>query len=161
MSTAATCSGAVPTTARSSSRSTARTASAASSRRRERKRHPGVSEPRTLVTPDGLRLTAELAPAHGDQARGAMVLCHPHPQFGGSMRSLVISELFAALPAAGLTCIRFDFRGAGSSEGEFDAGDAERLDVRAATRALRDEVGTALPVVLAGWSFGADVALSV
>jgi alpha/beta superfamily hydrolase len=122
---------------------------------------PGVSESRALVTSDGLRLTGELAPARGDAPNAAMVLCHPHPQFGGSMRSLVISELFAALPALGVTCIRFDFRGVGSSEGEFDGGDAERLDVHAALSALRDEVDPALPIVLLGWSFGADVALSI
>ena len=120
-----------------------------------------MAEPRTLATADGLRLNAELAPAQTDAPRAAMVLCHPHPQFGGSMRSLVISELFAALPAAGVTCLRFDFRGVGESEGSFDNGDGERLDARAALDVLRTEPGTAGPLLLAGWSFGADVALSV
>ena len=120
-----------------------------------------MTELRALVTADGLRLTAELAPALAQGPRAAMVLCHPHPQFGGSMRSLVISELFAALPTVGVTCLRFDFRGVGESQGTFDNGDGERLDARAALDALRAEAGGAGPLVLAGWSFGADVALSV
>jgi uncharacterized protein len=90
-----------------------------------------------------------------------MVLCHPHPQFGGTMRSIVISALFGALPDAGVTCLRFNFRGVEASTGTHDDGRGERYDVEAALQALVDEVGTDLPLVLTGWSFGADVALSV
>lgn len=118
-----------------------------------------MTEDLTLTTHDGLALTAELATA--DEPRAAMVLCHPHPQAGGTMRSLVISALFGALPTIGVTCLRFDFRGVGTSEGVYDEGDAERLDARAAVGALYDRIPEGLPLVLAGWSFGADVALSV
>lgn len=117
--------------------------------------------PRTLflTTTDGVRLEAELAPASGSP-RAGVVLCHPHPRYGGSMRSLVVSELFANLPPAGVTCLRFNFRGVGSSGGRFDAGPGERRDTEAALDALRAELAEA-PLVLAGWSFGADVALSI
>lgn len=74
------------------------------------------------------------------------------------MRSLVISELFRALPAAGISCLRFNFRGTGESLGTHDGGDAERLDVASA---LDASAGGVRPVFLAGWSFGADVALSM
>ncbi len=74
------------------------------------------------------------------------------------MRSLVISELFAALPKAGLSVLRFNFRGVGASAGTYDHGDAERLDVGAALQSVHDPP---LPTVLGGWSFGADLALSV
>jgi alpha/beta superfamily hydrolase len=90
-----------------------------------------------------------------------MVLCHPHPQFGGTMRSIVISALFGALPNRGVTCLRFDFRGVGRSGGAFDGGDAERLDARAAVAELAARLPSGAPLVLTGWSFGADVALSV
>jgi uncharacterized protein len=90
-----------------------------------------------------------------------MVLCHPHPLQGGTMRSLVISALFAELPDAGVTCLRFNFRGVEGSGGTHDKGDAEREDARAAIDALTDLVPAGTPLVLAGWSFGADVALSV
>jgi len=91
-----------------------------------------------------------------------MVLCHPHPQFGGTMRSLVISALFDALPAAGVACLRFNFRGVEGSEGVYDDGNLERVDAQAAVAALdRALAGPPVPIVLTGWSFGADMALSV
>jgi alpha/beta superfamily hydrolase len=117
-----------------------------------------VSGSVALVTSDGITLAGELARASTPRAQA--VLCHPHPQFGGTMRSLVISELFAALPTVGVTCLRFDFRGAGTSAGAFDHGRGERDDVRTALAALRAD-DAALPTYLVGWSFGADLALSV
>jgi uncharacterized protein len=113
-----------------------------------------------IHTVDGVALEGELARLEGT-ARAGAVLCHPHPQFGGSMRSIVIGALFAALPAAGFMCLRFNFRGVEASEGAFDEGRGERDDARAAIAALRAELTPGLPLVLAGWSFGADVALSV
>lgn len=74
------------------------------------------------------------------------------------MKSLVISELFTALPRLGISCLRFNFRGVGESGGTHDHGDAERLDVLAAVDGLADD---ASPLVIAGWSFGADVTLSM
>ena len=75
------------------------------------------------------------------------------------MQSLVISELFRTLPAAGVSCLRFNFRGVGTSTGTHDDGDGERLDVRAAVEAFVPT--TAAPLIVLGWSFGADVMLSV
>jgi alpha/beta superfamily hydrolase len=121
-----------------------------------------VPSPAALTTADGLTLEAELAGALGAAPRAGMALCHPHPQHGGSMRSIVISALFDALPAAGVTCLRFNFRGVENSEGGYDEGNLERVDAEAAVAALDRELGdAALPLVLAGWSFGADMALSV
>jgi alpha/beta superfamily hydrolase len=115
-------------------------------------------EPTRCRTFDGLSLEAELSvPA---DARGAVVLAHPHPQQGGSMRSLVTSELFRSLPATGIATLRFNFRGVEGSEGVHGGGTDERFDVVAAIDRLR-EVTAADPLVLAGWSFGADVAASV
>jgi alpha/beta superfamily hydrolase len=111
-----------------------------------------------LVAEDGGALEAELAVA-GDE-RAGMVLCHPHPLYGGTMCSIVISALFDALPAAGVTCLRFNFRGVGDSEGIHDEGRGERLDAAAAVGALADRLARGAPLVLTGWSFGADVALS-
>ncbi|MFI5045649.1 MAG: alpha/beta hydrolase [Acidimicrobiia bacterium] len=113
----------------------------------------------TCTTDDGLTLEAELAIADGP-ARAAAVLCHPHPQFGGTMRSIVIGALFDALPAAGVTCLRFNFRGVEGSEGTHDEGRGEQLDVLAAIAGLDARVDAAVPLLLAGWSFGADIALA-
>jgi hypothetical protein len=120
----------------------------------------GVSEPRTLRVDDTVELEAELAVAPGDP-RAAAVLCHPHPQYGGTMRSIVISALFEALPKAGVTCLRFNFRGVERSTGFFDEGRGERADALAGIEALSAEVSPSVPLVLAGWSFGGDVTLSV
>jgi len=113
----------------------------------------------TLRTDDDVALEAQLdGPA--DAAVGA-VLCHPHPQYGGSMHSIVISELFRALPAAGVRCLRFNFRGVGRSAGAFDDGRGERLDVLAAIDGLPSQRPAPSPLGLTGWSSGADVARSV
>jgi alpha/beta superfamily hydrolase len=119
-----------------------------------------MTEQRTLSVDDGVELEAELAVATGTP-RAAAVLCHPHPQYGGTMRSIVISALFEALPARGVTCLRFNFRGVEDSTGFFDEGRGERADALTALRELASEVSDTLPLVVAGWSFGADVTLSI
>ena len=94
--------------------------------------------PRVITTSDGLALEAELAVADG-APRAAMVLCHPHPQHGGTMRSIVIGALFDALPRIGITCLRFNFRGVERSEGAYGEGHGEQLDAQAAIAALSAE----------------------
>jgi alpha/beta superfamily hydrolase len=118
------------------------------------------TEPRTLTTDDGLTLEAEYAAALVP-IRGAAVLCHPHPQYGGTMRSIVVSALFGALPARGIACLRFNFRGVEGSEGSHGGGEEERHDAQAAVDTMVAEVGASVALALIGWSFGADVALSV
>jgi alpha/beta superfamily hydrolase len=121
------------------------------------------TEPLTLTTGDGLRLEAELrVPDHDGHHDlwAAAVLAHPHPMHGGNMRSIVPGALFDALPAEGVACVRFNFRGVGGSEGTFGEGRAERNDIVAAIDALAD-ITEGLPLLLAGWSFGADTALAV
>jgi alpha/beta superfamily hydrolase len=119
-----------------------------------------VPDSLTLETPDGVVLEAELAPA-AESARCGMVLCHPHPQYGGTMRSLVVGALFDALPPAGVTCLRFNFRGVEGSGGHHDQGNLERVDVETAVDVLAGRLAPGVPLLLAGWSFGADMALSV
>jgi alpha/beta superfamily hydrolase len=117
-----------------------------------------MTEALTCTASDGVVLEAELAVAAG-RPRAAAVLCHPHPQAGGTMRSLVTSALFRALPEGGVSTLRFNFRGVEGSGGAWDEGRGERQDVAAA---IETTVGRfpALPLLLAGWSFGADIALA-
>jgi alpha/beta superfamily hydrolase len=119
-----------------------------------------MPEPMRLTTADGVTLEAELALPDGSPRCG-MVLCHPHPQYGGTMRSIVISGLFDALPPRGVTCLRFNFRGVEGSEGVHDFGNLERVDAETAVGALRGRLSPGTPLILTGWSFGADMALSV
>lgn len=121
---------------------------------------PEPPEPVELRIDDDVVLEGELARA-GDTPRAAAVLCHPHPQYGGTMRSIVISELFRALPASGTACLRFNFRGVEGSTGTYGEGRAERLDAIAAIDAMTAAVPPGTPLVLIGWSFGGDVTLSV
>jgi uncharacterized protein len=113
-----------------------------------------------LRAEDGVELEAEQAEPTATP-RAGMALCHPHPQFGGTMRSIVIGALFSTLPQHGVACLRFNFRGVEGSDGTHGGGQAERLDAQAAVAHLRAELAADVPLILAGWSFGADVALSV
>jgi alpha/beta superfamily hydrolase len=116
-------------------------------------------QPLVLHCSDGIELEGEWAPPDGTPL-GTVVLCHPHPQYGGTMRSIVISALFGALPAAGYGCLRFNFRGVEGSQGEHGAGETEPTDVLAA---IDTATGYGIAGVLAvvGWSFGGDMALSI
>lgn len=113
----------------------------------------------TLGAADGVTLEAERAIPDGP-SRVSVVLCHPHPQYGGTMRSIVIGALFDALPAAGCTVVRFNFRGVERSTGTHDDGRGELLDVQAAIDVAAQGIGDDEPLVLTGWSFGADMALA-
>ncbi|MDH3682045.1 MAG: hypothetical protein OEV40_19075, partial [Acidimicrobiia bacterium] len=92
-----------------------------------------------IETTDGVSLEAEAAaPGDGPPPSGAVVACHPHPLYGGSMHANVVDALFRTLPGLGAAVLRFNFRGAGSSGGIHDEGRAERLDVEAAVAAAKE-----------------------
>jgi alpha/beta superfamily hydrolase len=117
----------------------------------------------SIETADGVELEAEIAgpaPIETAPPAGIVVVCHPHPLYGGSMHANVVDALFRALPPIGAGVLRFNFRGAGSSTGSHDEGIAERLDVEAAI-AEAVERWPGAPLLLAGYSFGADVSLTV
>jgi hypothetical protein len=117
-----------------------------------------MPEPIRLTTADGVTLEAELAFPEVPPRCG-LVLCHPHPQYGGTMRSIVISALFDALPPRGVGCLRFNFRGVEGSGGTHGGGELETDDVRTALdTAIEFDVEGVCALV--GWSFGADMALS-
>jgi len=88
------------------------------------------------------------------------VVCHPHPLFGGTMHNKVVFRAAKTLHDAGLPVLRFNFRGAGLSEGIHDNGRGEQDDVRAALDYLSREF-PASSILLAGFSFGAWVGLRV
>ncbi len=91
----------------------------------------------------------------------AAVVCHPHPMYGGSMYNNVVDAMLAALWQAGYATLRFNFRGVGGSEGEHDGGPGEVDDAIAAMAYLRAQPGVRKEgAVMAGYSFGAMVALS-
>ena len=107
---------------------------------------------------DGLLLEGRLAGPDGARPLGGAVLCHPHPQYGGSMSNALIPALQRALVAEGWAALRFNFRGVGRSEGSYEGGVGEVSDVAGALARVREVVDS--PTAVAGWSFGALVGLN-
>lgn len=92
-----------------------------------------------------------------EKATHAAVVCHPHPLYGGTMHNRVVFHTMKALNEMGIPVLRFNFRDTGLSAGEYDEGCGEIGDVRAALNWLEAEYH--LPVIFAGFSFGAAVGL--
>jgi len=88
--------------------------------------------------------------------RGTVVVCHPHPQHGGTMDNKVVQTLARAFVALGWRSVRFNFRGIGASQGAWDDGLGEVDDAVAVIGAFA--AADASPFMLAGFSFGAYVA---
>jgi uncharacterized protein len=85
------------------------------------------------------------------------LVCHPHPLFGGTLHNKVVFHAMKALNSFGFPVLRFNFRGTGLSEGEHASGIGELDDVRTALAWLEREFP--LPIIFAGFSFGAAVGL--
>ncbi|HZP25898.1 MAG TPA: alpha/beta fold hydrolase [Dehalococcoidia bacterium] len=107
-----------------------------------------------------LRLQATVHNPAGEP-RGAVVICHPHPLYGGDMDNHVVAALAEALAAGGLAALRFNFRGVGRSQGQHDNGNGERQDVLAALAAAQELLPAGGKVGLAGYSFGAVMSAAV
>ena len=116
----------------------------------------------TIKTSDGLNLIGEVATPEGE-ITGSLLMLHPNPSGGGMMDSHLYKKAANRLPAmAGIQIIRFNTRGttseAGSSDGEFDQGINEKLDVLAAIDYCFEELKVK-DLYLIGWSFGTELAL--
>jgi uncharacterized protein len=112
-----------------------------------------------LAGPAG-RLEALLWTSAAADPPATALVCHPHPLYGGTMHNKVAFQAAKSLQRAGLPVLRFNFRGAGLSEGQHDRGRGEQDDVRSALDFLSAEF-PGKPVVLAGFSFGSWVGLRV
>jgi hypothetical protein len=111
------------------------------------------TERRTVSGPAGDLSCAIATP--GGAVYGTAVVCHPHPQHGGTMDNKVVATLARAFVQCGWRAVRFNFRGIGDSAGAWDDGRGEIDDALAVVAALRDPTQ---PLALAGFSFGAYVA---
>jgi alpha/beta superfamily hydrolase len=92
--------------------------------------------------------------------RLAALVCHPHPQGGGTMHNKVVFRIAQALGELGMPTLRFNYRGVGRSSGSYDAGRGEADDVRTALDYLA-ALYPGVPLCLAGFSFGAWIGLPV
>ncbi|MEM6819777.1 MAG: alpha/beta fold hydrolase [Pseudomonadota bacterium] len=102
--------------------------------------------------PAGALETLLERPEHGDDA-SVIIVCHPHPAHGGAMTNKVAYTLARAGVLAGLTALRFNFRGVGASAGSYDEGRGELEDVLAVVDWVRTELRPKR-LVLGGFSFG-------
>ncbi|MGB9886369.1 MAG: alpha/beta hydrolase [Moorellales bacterium] len=91
-------------------------------------------------------------------AKAGVVICHPHPLYGGSMSNFVVRAVAKALQARDFATLRFNFRGVGQSEGTYDGGRGEMNDALGALDYLTSCLPPGTPIGLAGYSFGGMVA---
>jgi uncharacterized protein len=116
---------------------------------------PRTSERETIDGPAGaLEIVVNVPPA---PPSGIALVAHPHPLQGGTLDNKVVQTLAKTFFALGYAAVRFNFRGVGMSAGVFDEGRGETDDALAALAHARRRFGEALPVALAGFSFGAFV----
>lgn len=106
------------------------------------------------------RLEALLEEPEDRDPLEAALVCHPHPQHGGTMHNKVVYRVARGLRRAGCVVLRFNYRGVNLSEGAYDEGAGELEDARAALSLLLSRYPT-LPVTLAGFSFGSRIALKL
>lgn len=106
------------------------------------------------------RLEALLEEPEDVEPREAALVCHPHPQHGGTMHNKVVHRIARGLRRAGCVVLRFNHRGVNLSDGAYDRGVGEIEDARAALSFLRQRY-PALPYTLAGFSFGSRIVLKL
>jgi len=121
-----------------------------------------MKKTRVSFSSGGLFLEGILAIPEGAGPLPAVIVCHPHPLYGGSMDNNVVCNLSETLTQASLASFKFNFRGVGGSQGEFGQGIGEREDVEAAISFISTvkEVDSKR-IGLAGYSAGAGFALPV
>jgi uncharacterized protein len=118
---------------------------------------PRTIESLFLDGPAG-RLEALLEEPEDVEVREAALVCHPHPQHGGTMHNKVVYRVARGLRKTGCVVLRFNYRGVNLSEGSYGNGEGEMDDARVALGYLRSRYPD-LPLTLAGFSFGSRIAL--
>ncbi len=121
-----------------------------------------MKEEKIFFTSSGVKLEGLVNMDEALSAKGGVVLCHPHPQYGGDMHNPVILAGAHAAWEAGLSTFRFNFRGVGESGGVYSDGIGETEDVQTAVEYLNKTFGERDHfLILLGYSFGAWAGLPV
>jgi alpha/beta superfamily hydrolase len=120
---------------------------------------PRTTERFTITGPAGAIEVVANSP--GPALRGIALVCHPHPLQGGTLDNKVVQTLAKAFFSLGYAAVRFNFRGVGASAGSFDEGRGETEDALAVLADAQSRYGEALPIALAGFSFGSFVVTRV
>ena len=115
-----------------------------------------MKEEKVFIPSTGIHLEGLLSIQEASSFKGGVVLCHPHPQYGGDMDHPVVTTAAEAAFQEGFSTLRFNFRGVGESGGSYGEGIGEQKDVQAAADVLYSRLkDNHFPLVLVGYSFGA------
>jgi alpha/beta superfamily hydrolase len=116
--------------------------------------------PEVVLTGAAGRLEGRYSPGKQDNAPIALIM-HPHPKAGGNMNHPVVAQLFLLFMKRGFSVLRFNFRGVGKSQGEFDSGVGELADAATALDWLQATNPSASQCWVAGYSFGAWIGMQL
>jgi alpha/beta superfamily hydrolase len=115
-----------------------------------------MKEEKVFISSKGIQLEGLLSIQEASSFRGGVILCHPHPQYGGDMDHPVITTSVEAASQEGFSTLRFNFRGVGESQGSYGEGVGERQDVKAVANYFCSRLKDDPPLlILLGYSFGA------
>ncbi|MFW9821490.1 MAG: alpha/beta hydrolase [Candidatus Thorarchaeota archaeon] len=118
-----------------------------------------VTTERIFIKNNDIKLEAELFQSTSNKEKPLVLICHPHPQYGGNMFNNVVSGVFKALIKNDNSCLRFNFRGVGGSEGTHSDGTGELSDVHACIDFLINEKNVS-KIIICGYSYGAAIGCS-
>ncbi|ESR25089.1 alpha/beta hydrolase [Lutibaculum baratangense] len=116
--------------------------------------------PEVIFTGPAGRIEGRYQPPKKRNARIAVIL-HPHPQFGGTMNNQIVYRLFYLFAERGFAVLRFNFRGVGRSQGEFDHGQGELSDAAAALDWVQSFNPDSRACWIAGFSFGSWIGMQL
>ncbi len=115
-----------------------------------------MKEEKVFIPSTGIQLEGLLSMQEASSFRGGVILCHPHPQYGGNMDHPVMTMAAETASQEGFSTLRFNFRGVGESEGSYGEGIGESEDVKAVADHLYSRLkNNHSPLILVGYSFGA------
>lgn len=115
-----------------------------------------MKEEKVFFPSGGIQLEGLLSIQEAFSVKGGIVLCHPHPQYGGDMHNRIITVALGTAQEEGFATLRFNFRGVGKSGGAYSEGIGEMDDVAAAIEFIHSkQKNPDLPILLLGYSFGA------
>jgi len=111
------------------------------------------------VSNSDIMLEAEIFFPDKSEKQKIVLLCHPHPQFGGSLHNNVISGLFNQFTKSNIPVLRFNFRGIGKSTGTYGKDTGEQEDVKSCVKFLIEKQGFK-KIIIIGYSYGAAIGCS-
>ncbi|MFX0020908.1 MAG: alpha/beta hydrolase [Candidatus Hermodarchaeota archaeon] len=118
-----------------------------------------VKTEKLFITNNEIKLEAEYFLSQSNSKNPVVLICHPHPQYGGNMYNNVVSGVLKKLIENNISCLRFNFRGVGRSSGSHSDGTGESTDVKACIDFLINKKNHE-KIIICGYSYGAAIGCS-